>query len=228
MTGDPAAILLTALLLALNFSVSWFNAWSISRSWADSKAIGGWPRTLAWCGGTMSTCGFTWCYLVIVTVAAVATGFLPVKYVELSLAVGYVVIILPVLGSGLGIWLDSMTTAWRKRDAVSTSVASWNTFAMAHDTWGAATTLPDSFKRIGDTLSGDNDDDAEGKLVVVAIALVVLVMCGGVLTTLVILRSTARKYSRGVIADHGFAKHSASGGDPPANCGGAAGSCQVA
>ena len=204
-------ILLLALLVALNFGISWLNAWSVGRSWADSKAIGGWTRTLAWCGGTMSACGFTWCYLVIVAMVAQATGFLPVKYAELSLELGYVVIILPVLGSGLAIWLDSVTTAWRKRDVVSIGVAGWNTFAMAHNTYEAATTLPDVFKHIGDTLSGGDDDDAEGKLVSVAVLLVVIALCSGVFTTITIVRSTARKYATGVIADHGFAKESREG-----------------
>ena len=202
-------ILLLALLVALNFTISWLNAWSVGRSWADSKAIGGWTRTLVWCGGTMSACGFTWCYFVIVAMVAAATGFLPVKCVELSLELGYVVIILPVLGSGLAIWLDSVTTACRKRDAASIGVAGWNTSAMAHNTNEAATTLPDVFKRIRDTLSGGDDDDAEGKLVLVAILLVVIALCGGVLTTTAIVRSTARKYATGVIADHGFAKRDA-------------------
>lgn len=192
-------ILFVASFLALNFGISWFNAWSVGRSWADSKAIGGWTRTLAWCGGTMSACGFTWCYLVIVAMVTRATGFLPMKYVDLSLALGYVVIILPVLGSGLAIWLDSMTTAWRKRDAVSVGVASWNTFAMAHDTWEAATTMPDVFKRIGDTLSGGDDDDAEGKLALVTIILVAVVLGGGVFTTIAVVRSTARKYATAVL-----------------------------
>ena len=36
------------ILLVLNFGISWFNAYSVGRSWADSKAIGGWPRFMDW------------------------------------------------------------------------------------------------------------------------------------------------------------------------------------
>ncbi len=199
------------LVVALNFGISWFNAWWVGRSWADSKVIGGRTRVLAWCGGTMSACGFTWCYLVILAMLAVATGFLPMKYIRLSLDIGYVVIVLPVLGSGLAIWLDSVTTAWRRRDAMSVGVAGWNTFAMAQNTHDSATTLPEVFKSIGDTLSGGDDDDAEEKLVRVALFLVVIALGGGVFTTIGIVRWTARKYATGVIADYGFAQESPEG-----------------
>lgn len=157
----------------------------------------------------MAACGFTWCYLITLTMAAMATGFLPMKYVELALDLGYAVIILPVLGPGLAIWMDSVTTAWRKRDAASVGVASWNTYAMAHNTYDAATTLPDAFKRIGDGLSGGDDDDAEGKLGLVAVFLVVIALGGGVFTTIAIVRSSARKYAIAVVADHGFATQKA-------------------
>lgn len=43
----PVNIIPLALLVALNFGISWFNAWSVGRSWADSRAIGGSLRTLA-------------------------------------------------------------------------------------------------------------------------------------------------------------------------------------
>jgi hypothetical protein len=200
--------LFVLILLVLNFGISWFNARSVGRSWADSKAIGGWPRFMVWSGAVMSASGFTWCYLVLLVLIATATGLLPMRYVQVALELGYVLIIFPALGSGIAIWMDSVTTAWRRRDAASVGVAGWNTFAMAHDTCEAATTLPGIFKDLGSGFS-EGDDDAEGKLLYLAVLIVVLALCGGIFTTMAIVRSTARKYARGVMVEHGFQRQPA-------------------
>jgi len=200
--------LFVLILLVLNFGISWFNAHSVGRSWADSKAIGGWPRFTIWCGAVMSASGFTWCYLGVLCLIATATGLLPMRYVQIALELGYVLIILPVLGSGIAIWMDSVTTAWRRRDAASIGVAGWNTYAMAHDTCEAATTLPGIFKNLGSVFS-EADDDAEGKLIYLAVLIVVLALCGGIFTTMAVVRSTARKYARDVMAEHGFQRQPA-------------------
>lgn len=188
-------------LLILNFGISWFNAYSVGRSWADSKAIGGWPRFITWCGAVMSAAGFTWCYLFVYAFIAAATGKLPQNYIELILNLGYAVIILPILGSGLAIWIDSVTTAWRRRDAASVGVAAWNTFAMVHNTYEAARTMPKILSSLGKAFSKGN---GQAKLILAAVLLVILAVCAGALTTSAIVRSTARKYANKVITQHSF------------------------
>jgi len=187
--------LFVVLILLLNYSISWFNAWSVGRSWADSKAIGGWPRFMVWCGAVMSASGFTWCYLIPLALLAGVMGWLPPEYVQATLELGYVVIILPILGSGLAIWLDSVTTAWRRRDLASIGIASWNTFAMAHNTYSAAKTLPKVLEHLGDVFKGGDSDDAKGKALLLVVLLVILAVCAGFLTTRAIIMRTARKYS---------------------------------
>lgn len=185
---------LILILLIINFGISWLNAWSVGRSWADSKAIGGWQRIVICSAAVMSAAGFTWCYLVIVSYIALFTGYLPPEYIRLTFEIGYVIIIFPVLGSGLAIWMDSVTTAWRNKSAASIGVAGWNTFAMAHNVYHASNALPGIFKHISNFAFGGNGTGQE-KLVRIALALVFLALCGGVLTTWMIVRKTARKYS---------------------------------
>lgn len=192
---------LIALIWILNFGISWFNAYSVGRSWADSKAIGGWPRFLVWCAAVMSACGFTWCYLIVVAFGASAFGYLDTYHLKMVLELGYVVIIVPILGAGLGIWIDSLTTAWRRRDLASIGVAGWNTFAQVHNTYQAASALPGIFEDLGSFFSDSDSDNAQGKVVMLVVALVVLALLGGIFTTVAIVRTTARKYAQSVTSE---------------------------
>src|SRR5262245_40972448 len=189
---------IVVILLVINFAISWFNAYSVGRSWADSKVIGGWLRFMVWCGAVMSASGFTWCYLVGFALIGTSTDLLPMKYIQVALELGYVVVILPTLGSGIAIWMDSVTTAWRRRDTASAAVAAWNTYAMAHDTCEAATILPRVFKDLYRSFSVADEDDKEGLPFLLATLTVFLVLSLGVITTAAIVRSTARKYARAV------------------------------
>jgi hypothetical protein len=191
------SVLFFVALWGLNFGISWFNAWSVGRSWADSKVAGGWTRVVVWSAAVMSASGFTWCYLFVLAMGAQASGYLEQEYVVLMLKLGYVVIILPILGSGMAIWIDSLTTAWRRRSFADISIAGWNTYAQVHNTYSAARALPGMLGDIADAFKPRkrSSDDAKGAALVLVVLLVVLAVCGGVLTTTLIIRSTARKYA---------------------------------
>ena len=189
-------MLLLAGLLLLNFGISWFNAYSVGRSWSDSKAIGGFPRFITWCGAIMSASGFTWVYVTVLAIAAGAFHWLPPKYVTATMELGYVVIILPILGSGLAITIDSWTTAYRERTIASGGVAAWNTFAQVYNTYEAVSALPGILDDLKNTFSSaDDDDDSSGSAVFLVILLVIMALVGGILTTTMIIRSTAAKYT---------------------------------
>lgn len=119
-------------LVVLNFVISWFNAWSVGRSWTEAQMVGGWPKFMAWMGAVMSACGFTWVYLVIVGMVAGSTGKLSPEYLEAFYSLGYLVIIFPVLGSGLAITIQSWAHAWRERNLLNMGMAGWNTFAQVY------------------------------------------------------------------------------------------------
>jgi hypothetical protein len=60
------------LLWVLNFGISWFNAWSVGKTWTETKATGGAPHFMSWMGATMAAVGFTWCYAVVIGYGAVS------------------------------------------------------------------------------------------------------------------------------------------------------------
>lgn len=186
--------LVLLLLLALNFAISYWNAYASGAYLTESKMIGGWTRFVVWCGLVMSACGFTWVYLTILTVVAVSGQWLTPEWGEVMFKLGYLIIILPILGSGLGIWAHSLAVAYRERSFGSVAIAGWNTFAQAHNTWQAASHAPGFLEDVLKAFSGKNSrsskDSAMGLLVIL---LVILAVAGGAITTGAIARWADRR-----------------------------------
>lgn len=194
------------LLWLLNFAISWLNAWGCGKTWTESKHAGGIPHFLNWCGAIMSASGFTWCYLVILggagtvipieaddgTTAPLLSGASAQAFADL----GYMLVVFPIIGTGLALTVHSWGVFWRQRNFASGATAGWNTFAQVYNTMSALEHIPQASGRLGDFFSGDSKD--RGKLLVVV--LVAVAAIGGILTTRAILLSTARvtAFNRGL------------------------------
>ena len=194
-------MLLILFLLIWNFGISWLNCWFVGKTWAESKAAGGWARLVVWAAAVMGTCGFAWCNLLIVGfLFSDHVGLLPAKYIlhdkqlELLWNMGYVLIIFPILGSGLAIWADSIKQAYKNRDGLSIGVAGYNTFAMAHNTYEAAKFLPTAFEKIGKSLE---DSDNKGLMLTIYAALAVS-FGGAIALAYFIIHTTAVKVAQNV------------------------------
>ncbi len=185
--------LVLLFFLVLNFGISWWNARSSGAYLTESKLIGGWTRFIVWCGLVMSACGFTWVYLTLLTMIAVGTGYLTPYWGEIMFQLGYLIIILPILGSGLGIWAHSIAVAYRERSFGSVGVAGWNTFAQAHNTWQAAKHAPSAFESVFKAFSGKNSKSKDGAAAILVIVLVILAVAGGAMTTAAIARRADRE-----------------------------------
>jgi hypothetical protein len=183
-------------LLVVNFAISWMNAHYVGKAWAESKVVGGWPRVMAWCAAIMSASGFTWCYLTVISLLIAAGGWLPMEYVKVALELGYVLVVFPILGTGMAIWVDSLIEAWKRRDILSVGTAAWNTFAQVHNVYSAASNLPGIFEHLGDAFNGAEDDDLKLRLLLIAILIVLFAAAGGVFTTFAIVRSSAREVAQ--------------------------------
>jgi hypothetical protein len=189
------------LLLIINFAISAYNAWVVGKSWADVKAIGStWQKVVVASAFIMSGCGFTWCYLTLFGIIAIAFGILDLESIQAVLNLGYVVIILPVLGSGIAIWIDSVTTAYRRRDLGSIGTAAWNTFAQAHNTYSALTNLGPILKSLGSFFKGGS---SKGKGQILVVVLVIIALLLGFITTYIIAMKSASDYSQKVFREIG-------------------------
>jgi hypothetical protein len=188
------------LLLILNFAVSWFNAWSVGRVWIESKMIGGFFRMTVWCGAIMSACGFTWVYIALLGMLAQSFQWLPAKYIQGIFSLGYLVIIAPVLGSGLGLAVSSWAQFWRQKNLINGGIAAWNTYAQISNMVSAVRFVPEAIGNVLSAFKGE-DDEEDNRALLTMLAVVLVAVGAGVMTARAITLGTARRTSQDVLTE---------------------------
>ena len=176
------------LLLALNFGVSWLNCWSVGGIWAESKALGGFPRLLAWCGAIQAAIGFSSVIGAVLGAVAFHFGFLPPKAMAHAVSLWYLLIIVPAIGSGLIITIHSWIVAFRERSILNMGTAAYNTLAQAHNMFGALRDMGGVWDDVAELFSGDEDGAPIAALVILLVAASVL---GGVFLAAYLIRRYA-------------------------------------
>ena len=196
-----------ALLVILNLFISFFNARSVGRVWVETKALGGAVRIVAWAGAIQSAVGFTYCYAIILGFLLTTFGILPVEVLNFMLSLVYLAIIIPLIGSGIIIMIESWIVAFRERSLVNCGIAVWNTFAQAYNTYSAIK----SFEAVWESVSGgfghimDSDGDSDDAKFKLAIIVAIFALVGGILTTVLIVG----KYSASLpVPEKAIARHS--------------------
>lgn len=195
---DVLAPFILPLLILLNGAISYFNATQIGKVWPETKAMGGFYRLLAYSAATMSVCGFMWIYFILLGSLAFALGKLGANYLEMLFSLGYLVIILPLLGSGMVIWVHSLAVAYRERNFTNMGIATWNTFSQIYNTYSAVKTVPTA---LGNVIEGFEDGDEDDAKLMLVIAIVMIAALGGILTTYYLIMRSAKKHAREMKAE---------------------------
>jgi|GEM_PF-794982 len=206
-----------ALILLLNFAISWFNAWAAGKAWPERRELA-WPaRIVLWSTALMSFVGFSWCYLFLIGFGLYkfhdswsALSWMDATRFEQMQSLGYVILMPVLLVTGLVLTIDAWAAAWRRRQAADIGVAVYDTFAMIYNTAEAIQYLPGAFDKVGDLFS-DNDRDLEDWVVVVIVAIVIAILFLGLFTTGAIIKASARSHGRHVVsryASSGFGRRS--------------------
>jgi hypothetical protein len=184
---------LIGLVWLLNLGISIWNAYAVGKSWAEAKAVGGWPRIMCWAGAVMSASGFSWCYLFLLALGAYYFEVLDPEQIAVAMQLGYILLIPGILLSGLLITLDSWARAFRRGGFLNYGMAIYNTYAQIHNTYAAITSLGTAFRSVSSFFGGDSrsdrDKNGSGKLLVVL--LVVAALAAGILTTMFIIWKVA-------------------------------------
>lgn len=179
----------------LNLGISILNAWGCGKSWTETKHQGGFPHFMNWMGAVMSASGFTWCYTLLAcllggsithTVDGKSVPYLTPDQINGVASLGYLVVILPIIGSGIAIGVHSWRVFWERRTLANGAVAGYNTFANVYNIYHAARGIPSAWGDVSKLFKGDKD---KGAVVGIIVAFALL---AGILTTYTIIVSTAR------------------------------------
>lgn len=195
---------LMVLLLCWNLFVSWGNAKFVGMNWKEGRKNG-----FVWwiniCAAIMSACGFTWCYALIISTVGGAFGWIPPEAVKAIQELTYVFVIMPILGSGLGITVYTLRRAWESGDSREIGNAAYNVFAQASNTYDAIVHMPSIFADLGSFFGGSSsskssssssskdDDNGGGAIAMVVVGLVIFAIIGGIWTTVQIIVDTANE-----------------------------------
>jgi hypothetical protein len=183
--------ILAIVLLIVNFAISCWNAYTVGSSKGYANGLGVWTKILLYSGWIMSAAGFTWVYMFLLGIAAYSMGYLDEVALKVTFELGYLVIIFPVLGTGIIITLQSWINAWKRRSTVDVGVAVWNTSAQAYNSFRAISAIPEA---LGDVIKffaesgGSSRGRGKGAGGVIVVVIVLLALFGGILTTHLIVR----------------------------------------
>lgn len=183
-------MLFLVLILGFNCVISFFNARSVGRIWVDSKVIGGWTRLLAWCGAIQSGIGFSSVFLFLFSFLAYKLQYLSPQAMEAVFSLWYLLIIIPLIGTGLMITIESWIAAFRERSFMNMGIAAYNTFAQVKNTYDAVSGIPEAIKGVSNFASGWGDDD-DNPFYKIIIPLVLIALFSGFVLTYVIVQKYA-------------------------------------
>lgn len=189
--------LMTLIVMGVNFGISWWNAKQAGQSWLEAKALGGFVWVVTLCAAIQSALGFTTVICYALASIAKGAGLLSDSAYQAVAALDYLLVIIPLIGTGLIITLSSWRIAFREKSLASMGTAAYNTLAMAYDMASAAKNIPsliDSLKFLGSSGKDEKDDEDSGngfKVVMIVLAALVL----GILLTVWIVRTNIRRAS---------------------------------
>lgn len=162
-----------------------------------------------WAGAIMAVCGFFALYIFPVTWLMQSLHIFEVYgsllgYQDLSATavagmvdsiynVAYLVMIVPILGSGFVIWINSLIVAYRRRTLGSIAVAGWNSFAQISNTVNAVKFVPSAFKGLGKAFSGKKGGQALAYLLIILLP-IVLSLGAAIATTAAIMHAADERF----------------------------------
>lgn len=203
------ALLGLAIVFVLNSGFSYINAWGGGRAYDETKAIGGLAHAVTISALVMAASGFTWCLLVVATFAGMviplpigpldATGHhatmivMTPEMAQVMFNLGYLVIIFPVVSSGLILTIQSWVQTYHTRSMLHGGIATYNTFAQVYNITQAIQYVPGAFASVGHAFGGLAKSQGGKQWVVWVAVIVTLCVTGGcALTYFIASRSRAQ------------------------------------
>lgn len=191
------------VLLLVNFLISWANASFCGRYWSESKVTGGYFRFHVILGYIMAIAGFTMVYgYILLLLAPYVVPLIPAfknvdvyELMQLASDLMYLLVVAAVIPTGFFIWFNSVATFWKRKTLGNGLTAGWNTYAQARNMVTASREVPSALARVTEKLfGGKGKKKSDTMLVMLAIFIVILAVCGGYFTASAIMKKADREY----------------------------------
>lgn len=188
-------------LVIATFAISAWDAYVAGMTWSIPYGL---SKFMAWCALIMSACGFLSFWTILCGFVALEAHWIEQRGLHALLSLTYLMIIFPVLGSGLAIMLHSWLEFYKRRDFSSLGVSGWNTYAQVSNTVDAFEGIPSAFGTVIDFFKPGKDDDDEdlssslGKVAVLLILLVAMAIAAG---CTILFFHTGRKSATQAVVD---------------------------
>lgn len=165
------------LVFVVNPIIAYFNAYTVGKYWKDIQYSSVWQKTISISALIQSVAGFSMPILGILLFIGFITKFLTKTQIDLGIDLLWISIIVPVVGSGILITIDSIKQAIKERSFTSGAVAAWN----------LGTTIENIFNMVSNFGSvitdiknkSDEEDDASNLIIVGMVGLALLLSVGG-------------------------------------------------
>lgn len=198
--------------LILTLAISFWNASVVGRYWTEKRELPGWAQFLMWCGAIMSVAGFFCVYVTVLTMImhdlhlfeALAMALFNVEMTAVEATalaqnvfdLAYLIVIFPVLGTGLAITVNSWIVAYVRRDWTSVGIGLYNTGAQIHNMVNAVRHVPRATSSLskGVRVRMKSKDTQALAYLFLLLLPVVISFGAAIATTAVIMRASDAKY----------------------------------
>lgn len=188
------------LILVLNVAISWWNCYVVGSAWKDAKVFGSrFDMALLYSAAFQSVAGFSVPILLALTwvvTAWMGSGNDPsltqseIKQVwEGVFSLWYVGMIIPIVGTGMIIWVHSVKVAYEQRDLASIGVAGYNTIAQISNTVSMFNNLGPAMDGVGSLFKGNS----KNTLPLLVIMLVIVALLSSLLLTVHLIQYYAKR-----------------------------------
>lgn len=165
------------LVFIVNPLIAYFNAYTVGKYWNDIQYSSFWQKTISVSALVQSVIGFSMPILGILLFIGYITKTLTMNQIDLSIDLLWLSIIIPIVGSGILITIESIKEAIRSRSFTNGALAIWNLGATIENIFNMVSNFGSVIKDF--EKRSDKEDDSSNLIVVLLVGVALLLSVGG-------------------------------------------------
>lgn len=165
------------LVFIVNPLIAYFNAYTVGKYWNDIQYSSFWQKTISVSALVQSVIGFSMPILGILLFIGYITKTLTMNQIDLSIDLLWLSIIIPIVGSGILITIESIKEAIRSRSFTNGALAIWNLGSTIENIFNMVSNFGSVIKDF--EKRSDKEDDSSNLIVVLLVGIALLLSVGG-------------------------------------------------